>query len=356
MEKPTIFFSHSSKDRDLILPIKNKLIDITSGTMDIFMSSDGQSIPFGRNWVSKIEEGLKNAQMMFIFVTPNSIKSDWIYFEAGYAYSKEIQVIPVGIGINIEELKAPLNLLQGFNILACDSMNNFISVINKKFSVSYKEDFDELDYSLICKELYKEKLNIESLDIIGSCECEYTFISKSDSTTDFYNKLISYMKDKNIEYSFSENMLLINGIKIQWYSSSRETDTTWKKCMKFQLSSINIRESFVLLIDIMRDLEQSSLSLNVELGNKFYCTYKDENISSIISGIDTLSLNPNKVGTFQYKDIEWKVINNYCLDREIEITITFEVDKVDFDAIIDLLDCLYQVGIIRKIDDEQLYL
>lgn len=55
MEKPTIFFSHSSLDRDLILPIRNKLCDITSNVIKIFMSSDGQSIPFGNNWIHKIE-------------------------------------------------------------------------------------------------------------------------------------------------------------------------------------------------------------------------------------------------------------------------------------------------------------
>ncbi len=49
MEKPTIFFSHSAKDRNVILPIKEKLIKITSGVIQIFMSSDGQSIPFGNN-------------------------------------------------------------------------------------------------------------------------------------------------------------------------------------------------------------------------------------------------------------------------------------------------------------------
>ncbi len=345
MEKPTIFFSHSSKDRDLILPIKNKLIDITSGTMDIFMSSDGQSIPFGRNWVSKIEEGLKNAQIMFIFVTPNSIKSDWIYFEAGYAYSKDIEVIPVGIGINIEELKAPLNLLQGFNILSCDSINNFISVINKKFSVSYKEDFDESDYSLICKELCKDKVNIEILDIIESCQCEYAFISKSGSITDFFNKIISRMKDKDIEYSFSDNVLLINGIKIRKRIFPKE-DTACKKFMEFQLSAINIRESFVLLVDIMRFLKQTSLSLNIEFGRKFWCINRDENISSIISGIDTLSLNPNKVGVFQYKDIEWTVSDK--LIREFRMSISFQIDKVGFDEIIDFFNCMYQVGIIYK--------
>lgn len=39
------------------------------------------------------------AKIMFVFVTENSISSGWIYFEAGYAYSNGIQVIPVGIGL-----------------------------------------------------------------------------------------------------------------------------------------------------------------------------------------------------------------------------------------------------------------
>ena len=69
MDKPVIFFSHSSKDRDIILPLKDKLGKITSGTVDIFMSSDGQSIPFGSNWIHKVEEGLKEARIMFVFVT-----------------------------------------------------------------------------------------------------------------------------------------------------------------------------------------------------------------------------------------------------------------------------------------------
>ena len=129
MGKPTIFFSHSSKDKEIVQSVKNKLDKATGGVMDIFMSSDGQSIPFGTNWIHKVEEGLKSATIMFVFVTENSVSSGWIYFEAGYAYSKGIQVIPVGIGVDIGALKAPLNLLQGFNILFEDSLNNFITII-----------------------------------------------------------------------------------------------------------------------------------------------------------------------------------------------------------------------------------
>ena len=163
MDKPTIFFSHSSKDKELILPIKNKLDNITSNVMDIFMSSDGQSIPFGHNWVHKIEEGLKKAQIMFVFVTPTSINSSWIYFEAGFAYSKGIEVIPVGLGVNIGQLKPPLNLLQGFDIISYESLNNFVSVINKKFNFKFEENFIDDDYKKINSILNKipNCINIE---------------------------------------------------------------------------------------------------------------------------------------------------------------------------------------------------
>lgn len=101
MDKPVLFFSHSSKDRDIILPLKDKLGIVTSRTVDIFMSSDGQSIPFGSNWIHKVEEGLKESRIMFVFVTETSLSSGWIYFEVGFAYSKGIQVVPVGIGVSI---------------------------------------------------------------------------------------------------------------------------------------------------------------------------------------------------------------------------------------------------------------
>ena len=101
MSKPTIFFSHFSKDKEIVLKIKNKLMKFTSNTIEIFQSSDGESIPFGTNWIHKVEDGLKNSKVMFVFITENSISSGWIYFEAGFAYSKGIHVIPVGLGINV---------------------------------------------------------------------------------------------------------------------------------------------------------------------------------------------------------------------------------------------------------------
>lgn len=173
MNKPTIFFSHSSKDKDLILSIKNKLDKSTGGVMEIFMSSDGQSIPFGSNWIHKIEDGLQAAKIMFVFVTENSISSGWIYFEAGYAYSKGIQVIPVGIGVDIGALKAPLNLLQGFNILSEDSLNNFITIINRTFDYRFENAFGYDDYLDVISNISAEAFNtIKFEEVVGKAECE----------------------------------------------------------------------------------------------------------------------------------------------------------------------------------------
>ena len=147
MSKPTVFFSHSSKDKDMISIIKNKTMQYTSNTLEIFQSSDGESIPFGTNWIHKVEEGLEEAKVMFVFVTEQSISSGWIYFEAGYAYSKGVHVIPVGIGVSVGDLKAPLNLLQGFNIISADSLNNFLTIINREFNYSFPPYFTEADYN-----------------------------------------------------------------------------------------------------------------------------------------------------------------------------------------------------------------
>ncbi len=142
--KPTVFFSHSSLDKDRIKPIKDHILEKTGNAIQIFMSSDGASIPFGKNWLKEIELALTTCKLMFVWLTPNSSKNNWIYFESGYAYSRDIKVVPIGFdGIKLEELPAPLNLLQGFNINSASSLNNIIAVINREFGLTFHYFFDE---------------------------------------------------------------------------------------------------------------------------------------------------------------------------------------------------------------------
>ena len=66
MQKPTIFISHSSLDKELIGQIKDLVSDRTSGTVDLFQSSDGESIP-SNSWIHQVEENLNKSKIMLVF-------------------------------------------------------------------------------------------------------------------------------------------------------------------------------------------------------------------------------------------------------------------------------------------------
>jgi len=147
MQKPIVFFSHSSKDQHMLARLKEMVIEKTGNSVEIFLSSDGQSIPLGRNWVYRIEEALKGAKLMLVFVSPNALRSNWIFFESGFAYAKDIQVVPVGIGgVDLGTFPPPLGLLQGFNITSADGLNNIIALFNKTFSHSHRERFNDSEF------------------------------------------------------------------------------------------------------------------------------------------------------------------------------------------------------------------
>jgi hypothetical protein len=137
-QKPIVFFSHSSKDEKCLRLLKNLIDEKTKNAIEIFLTSDGKSIPFGKNWVYTIEEALDKSELMFVFISPNSLFSNWLHFEAGYVYSrKDIKVVPVGIlGINLNDIDPPLSLIQGFNINTPESLGNIIDLINERFELT----------------------------------------------------------------------------------------------------------------------------------------------------------------------------------------------------------------------------
>ncbi|MGV8907278.1 MAG: toll/interleukin-1 receptor domain-containing protein [Acetobacterium sp.] len=314
MEKPTIFFSHSSKDRDAILEIKNKLDKITSGVLNVFMSSDGQSIPLGHNWLHKIEEGLATASIMFVFVTPNSIDSKWIHFEAGFAYSKNIEVIPVGIGIDIVMLEAPLSILQGFNITSGESLNNLVSVVNKKYQLNFVETFSEIDYASAIKnnkfgaidkimhKIFKsiqyelwDKVNISHKEIL---ECD---LDK------YFEKIHEFLKNSSIQFSMKKdklkNSILTKGINIKYVFKSENSPAEKPGKIIFSMSTINFCESFSLLKEILQldGVYLEKRYLHFRLNPSYSYIVNDTDLASVLSRVqDTIGFDRNKIGKYYY--------------------------------------------------------
>ena len=146
-EKNIVFLSHSSRDKKQLVPFKKALEEKTNGTIQFFLSSDGQSIPLGHNWVASVEHSLDEAKLAFVFLTPNSVGSPWVAFEAGFMHSKKIKVIPVALpGIELGQVAPPVGLLQGFNMHSHETMNNVFEILNHEFQHQHKGSFTADDF------------------------------------------------------------------------------------------------------------------------------------------------------------------------------------------------------------------
>jgi hypothetical protein len=344
MDKPTIFFSHSSKDKDSLLVLKKLIEEKIGGTLEIFMSSDGQSIPFGSNWIHKIEHGLENARIMFVFVTSNSLLSNWIYFEAGFAYSKGIEVIPVGIGVDIGKIPPPINLLQGFNITSSESLNNIINIINKKFSYSFKENFTEEEYDSF--NLYSEK---SKLQFFLNNRIE-TINSSIFSYTDTNNEKISLDMPK--VFDKKNKKILINGLQLV-YKKNSENDE-----IRINMSPYDFDKSYKILNDIIAksyNHEKDIHYIHIELNKLYDVLNSDVKISSLISKDTLFSLNEEMIGKYLYKDIIFFIFDknksNYGksnLPMENRIGIIFKVGVTKIEVIYELLERLYNIEIIYE--------
>jgi hypothetical protein len=210
MNKPTVFLSHSSKDSELLGRLKDKLDKKTNGTIDFFLSSDGESIPFGRNWVATLQDALERTKICFVFLTQNSALSSWIYFESGYIYSKKIRVIPVALpGVDLAKIPPPLGLLQGFNIHFYESLNNLLRILNDEFKTTFPDSFSASDFD----ELFT-KSSLANISYFGQWTDYIDLVSINARITQSVSPILeNLLKERDLEYTIASNEDAKPGVK-----------------------------------------------------------------------------------------------------------------------------------------------
>ncbi|MCK4501226.1 toll/interleukin-1 receptor domain-containing protein [Candidatus Babeliales bacterium] len=126
MANKMLFLSHIHEEKDLAIIIKDALEIEFSGFVDVFVSSDGTSIPPGSNFLKRIEEGLVNCIGALYLISPESVKRNWINFELGAVWIRnvislrdekpEIPTLPIcHSGISPSKLPSPLNNLNAIS-------------------------------------------------------------------------------------------------------------------------------------------------------------------------------------------------------------------------------------------------
>jgi len=113
MEKPKIFVSHISEESPLAAVLKTNLSSDFLGLVEVFVSSDLESIAAGSNWLVSLEQALREATVLIALCSHASINRPWVNFEVGAAWVKSIPIVPVcHTGLKPRDLPIPYSVLQ----------------------------------------------------------------------------------------------------------------------------------------------------------------------------------------------------------------------------------------------------
>ncbi|NIF06644.1 TIR domain-containing protein [Chryseobacterium sp. Tr-659] len=156
-----IFLSHIHDEKELALIIKKAIVEEFSGFVEVFVSSDGESITPGANFLKRIEDSLLECVGAIYLISPKSVKRNWINFELGAIWIRnslsiqnggpEIPAIPV-CHSNIVPSSLPMPLTNLNAISANNSAQLELSFRSIQIAVggkgNLKTDFDALAKSI----------------------------------------------------------------------------------------------------------------------------------------------------------------------------------------------------------------
>jgi hypothetical protein len=108
------FISHITEEAAVAAKLKVHLKRDFLGILDVFVSSDGEGIGAGDDWLKSVYAAIRESALMLILCSPSSIRRPWINFEAGAAWMLGIPIIPLcHAGLTARDLPVPLSYRQG---------------------------------------------------------------------------------------------------------------------------------------------------------------------------------------------------------------------------------------------------
>jgi hypothetical protein len=125
-----VFLSHVSAEHAVAAALKAHLVKDFLGLLNVFVSSDGESVAAGEQWLTSIETALAECDLLITLCSPHSIRRPWINFEAGAAWMRKIPLIPVCHGdLAPSDLPMPLSLRQGISLVEPEGLRRLYSQI-----------------------------------------------------------------------------------------------------------------------------------------------------------------------------------------------------------------------------------
>jgi hypothetical protein len=176
---PRIFLSHSSADNDRVQPIAEQLLN-----NGISVWIDEAEIKWGDSINKKIDEGLRNADYVLVFLSKNSVKSRWVDKEINMAFARnpkdaQAVIIPVLLDkLDVSEIPSHLR-----NIAWLDLSESYESGIVELIHLISRAQKDKkpdvtpkkvLDVGGLAKEVAQELMHVFKTNSQGIRIPDYT--------------------------------------------------------------------------------------------------------------------------------------------------------------------------------------
>jgi len=157
--------SHSSRDTEIAGSLAELLRKSSLSQLQPWFSSDTSQggIAAGQRWFDRVHRELRESKAIIVLVTPNSLSSSWVQFEAGFgAGAADLELMPVTFSVpDRTKVPNPLSHWQMFSIDTRDEVLTFTKKVLDAFSIHFDGDVVGL---FVNQMLSKLKLNPTSLE------------------------------------------------------------------------------------------------------------------------------------------------------------------------------------------------
>ena len=123
-----IFISHSTKDSDVAKKFKNLLVKYGDNT-DVFLSSDMKRSQIEvKQWKQNLQRHLKKCDYFVVLESPNSLNSQWVQYEIGFA---EACIRKNIISIGIKGVSPEKSLLSDIDVKIVQKKDDLINILGR---------------------------------------------------------------------------------------------------------------------------------------------------------------------------------------------------------------------------------
>jgi hypothetical protein len=211
MSKSVVFISHITPEKEIAIAFKELVEMSFLGMIEVFVSSDENSIGMGQRWLENITNALKTCSIEIVLCSEKSVKRPWINFEAGAGWIRDIPVIPLcHSGMEPSKLPLPLNMLQAATANQISSLNLIFPVLAHAIgSATPKVDFTDFiakvvdfenryTYWNLCNEAFVKLHNFRS-DLISNLRSGQPIkLSLTETEINKFEEFMLFLMKQNI--------------------------------------------------------------------------------------------------------------------------------------------------------------